>query len=52
MDKTPFSPIKSEQLKLFENDNVASNQHKNLKNLGINSQDLKKKIKKIILKNL
>ena len=52
MDKTPFSPIKSEQLKLFEKDNVASNQHKNLKNLGINPQDLKEKIKKIILKNL
>ena len=52
MDKTSFSPIKSEQLKLFEKDNIASNQHKSLKNLGINPQDLKEKIKKIVLKNL
>ena len=44
--------INSEQLKLFEKDNVASNQHKNLKNLGIYPQDLKEKIKKIVLKNL
>ena len=47
-----FAPIKSEQLKLFEKDNVASNQHKNLKNLGINPQDLKEKIKRIVIKNL
>ena len=52
MDKTPFSPIKREQLKLFEKDNVASNHYKSLKNLGITPQDLKEKIKKIILKNL
>ena len=52
MDKTPFSPIKSEQIKLFEKDNVASNHHKSLKNLGIIPQDLREKIKKIILKNV
>ena len=51
LDKTPFSPLNSEQLKLFKNDNVASSNYKTLLDLGINPQDLKEIIKKIIKKN-
>ena len=51
LEKTPFSPINSEQLRLFEKDNIASNDYKKLGDLGINAQDLREIIKKIIIKN-
>ena len=51
LSKTPFSPLTSEQLRLFENDNIASNNYKSLQDLHINPQDLKEIIKKIIKKN-
>ena len=52
IEKTPFSPINSEQLKLFERDNVFSNSHKKLEDLKIKPQDLREIIKKIIDKNI
>ena len=52
LEKTPFSPLNSEQLKLFERDNVSSNNHKKFKDLNIKPQDLREIIKKIIIKNL
>ena len=51
LSKTPFSPLTPEQLRLFENDNIASNNYKSLQDLHINPQDLKEIIKKIIKKN-
>ena len=49
-EKTPFSPLSREQLKLFENNNVASNNHKKLLDLDINPQDLREIIKQFIKK--
>ena len=51
LEKTPFSPLNSEQLKLFKNDNISSNNYKKLSDLGINPQDLREIIRKIIKKN-
>ncbi len=52
LEKTPFSPLNSEQLNLFKQDNIASNNFKNLSDLDITSQDLTIIVKKIIIKNL
>ena len=52
MEKTSFSPLSSEQLKLFERDNISSNNHKKLEDLKIFPQDLREIIKKIIEKNI
>ena len=38
-EKTPFSPLTSEQLSLFEKDNILQNIDKTFKNLDINPQD-------------
>ena len=38
-EKTPFSPLNSEQLLLFEKDNVQQNIDKTFENLKINPQD-------------
>ena len=38
-EKTPFSPLTSEQLLLFEKDNIANNIDKSFKDLAINPQD-------------
>ncbi len=38
-EKTPFSPLTSEQLGLFEKDNILQNVDKTFKNLDINPQD-------------
>ena len=38
-EKTPFSPLTSEQLLLFEKDNIAHNIDKSFKDLAINPQD-------------
>lgn len=51
LEKTPFSPINLEQLKLFKVDNIASLKHKKLSDLGIKPQDLREIIKKIVKKN-
>ncbi len=39
-EKTPFSPLTSEQLLLFEKDNIIQNVDKSFINLGINPQDI------------
>ena len=52
LDKFSISPLNLEQLKLFEKDNIASNNFKNLSNLNIFPQDLRTIIKKIIEKNM
>ena len=51
MEKTPFSPLNTEQLKLFETNNIATNKFKKLNDLKVSPQDLKEIIKKIIKKN-
>tara|TARA_B100000575_G_C23042322_1_gene599949 strand:+ start:158 stop:1063 length:906 start_codon:yes stop_codon:yes gene_type:complete len=38
-EKTPFSPLTLEQLRLFEKDNILQNVDKTFKNLDINPQD-------------
>ena len=52
LEKTPLSPLNSEQLKLFKNDNICSNNHKKLNDLEIYPQDIREIIKKIIKKNI
>ena len=47
LEKTPLSPLNSEQLKLFENDNICSNNHKKLDDLEIYPQGLREIIKNI-----
>ncbi len=47
-EKTPFSPITSEQLILFENDNIIQNIDKTFQNLDINPQDTLQITKNII----
>ena len=46
-EKTPISPLTSEQLMLFEKDNLATNVDKSLENLDINPQDTLQILKKI-----
>ncbi len=47
IEKTPFSPLTSEQLLLFEKDNIAQNLEKSFKDLEINPQDTLQITKKI-----
>ena len=47
-EKTPFSPLTSEQLLLFEKDNIAQNIDKSFKNLNIHPQDTLQIVKNII----
>ena len=47
-EKTPISPLTSEQLLLFEKDNVLQHVDKTFKDLGINPQDILQIIKNII----
>ena len=49
-EKTPFSPLTSEQLLLFEKDNLAQNIDKSFKDLDINPQDTLNITKNIIEK--
>jgi NADH dehydrogenase len=51
-EKTPFSPINLEQLKLFESDNISYNNYKKLEDLNILPQDVREIIKKIVKKNM
>ena len=50
LEKTLICPINSEQLKLFERDNVSSNRYKKFSDLSIEPQNISEKIKKIIKK--
>ena len=52
LEKTPISPLNSEQLKLFEKDNLATNKYKNLRDIGVIPQDLTEIIKKIVTKSI
>ena len=47
-EKTQFSPLTSEQLMLFEKDNIAQYLHKSFNNLNINPQDTLQITKNII----
>ena len=48
-EKTPISPLTSEQLSLFEKDNLLVNVDKSFKNLDINPQDTLQIIKNIVV---
>ena len=48
-EKTPISPLTSEQLMLFEKDNLAVNVVKSLENLDINPQDTLQVLKNIVV---
>ena len=52
LEKTLISPLNSEQLKLFKNDNIASNADKSFFDLNIQPQDVREIIKRIIKKNI
>ena len=49
-EKTPFSPLTSEQLILFEKDNLIVNVDKSFLNLDINPQDTLQILKNIVVK--
>ncbi len=48
-EKTPFSPLTSEQLSLFEKDNLIVNVDKSFQNLDINPQDTLQILKNIVV---
>ena len=48
LEKTPFSPLTSEQLLLFEKDNIIQNVDKSFINLGINPHDTLQITKNIV----
>ena len=52
LEKTLISPLNSEQLKLFKNDNIASNIDKSFLDLNIQPQDVREIIKRIVEKNI
>ena len=52
LGKAKFSPLNSEQLKLFENDNISSNNYEKLLDLDIDSKDIKEVIKNTLKKTL
>ena len=52
LEKTSFSPINTEQLKLFKSDNIATNLYKNISDLGIFTNDIKEIVKNSVKKNL
>ena len=52
LEKTPFSIINMEQLKLFTKDSIASKSHKKLLDLNVTAQDTKEILRRIIIKNL
>jgi len=52
IEKTPLSLITKDQLLLFKEDNISSNQHNNFSNLDIVSTDIREIIKKMIIKNI
>ena len=48
-EKTPISPLTSEQLTLFEKDNLVINVDKSFQNLDINPQDTLQILKNIVV---
>ena len=48
-EKTPVSPLTSEQLMLFEKDNLIVNIDKSFQNLDINPQDTLQILKNIVV---
>ena len=48
-EKTPISPLTSEQLILFEKDNILVNVDKSFQNLDINPQDTLQILKNIVV---
>ena len=48
-EKTPISPLTSEQLTLFEKDNLIVNVDKSFQNLDINPQDTLQILKNIVV---
>ena len=52
LQKTPFSPLNTEQLKLFEQNNISNKDYKNLTDIDLKPQGLREIIKKIIEKNI
>ena len=48
-EKTPISPLTSEQLTLFEKDNLVVNVDKSFQNLDINPQDTLQILEKIVV---
>jgi hypothetical protein len=48
-EKTPISPLTSEQLTLFETDNLFVNIDKSFQNLDINPQDTLQILKNIVV---
>ena len=48
-EKTPISPLTSEQLTLFEKDNLIVNVDKSFQNLNINPQDTLQILQKIVV---
>ena len=48
-EKTPISPLTSEQLTLFEKDNIIVNVDKSFQNLHINPQDTLQILKNIVV---
>ena len=48
-EKTPISPLTSEQLTLFEKDNLVVNVDKSFQNLDINPQDTLQILKNIVV---
>ena len=48
-EKTPISPLTSEQLILFEKDNLVVNVDKSFQNLDINPQDTLQILKNIVV---
>ena len=51
LEKTTFSPINREQLRLFTKDNIAVKSHNQLLDLKITAQDTKEILRRIIIKN-
>ena len=52
IEKTPLNLITEDQLLLFKEDNISSNQHNNFSNLDIISTDIREIIKKMTIKNI
>ncbi len=49
LEKTPISPINSEQFELFKKDNISSKNNKSFADLNIKPQDLSEIIKKFLI---
>ena len=52
LEKTSFSPINKEQLRLFKSNNTSLNLYNKLEDLDINVQDIAEIVKKFVVKNI